>query len=283
MPVFGHITGVEIGTTFSSRTDLYQAGIHRQLQWGIVGSAKEGAESIVLSGGYEDDEDYGDVVIYTGHGGNDPNTGRQVADQELTRQNLALARSCLEGLPIRVVRGSNIGSSFAPHEGYRYDGLFYVEDYWRERGRSGFFIWRFRLRREVEPLPIAPTVQTPVPPESPQRRLSTIQRVVRSTRAAQKVKELHKYRCQVCGICLDTPSGPYAESAHIRPLGAPHNGPDVLENILCLCPNHHVLFDYGAFSIGDDMSLIGTEGVLRTSRDHQINQEYLRYHREHYV
>jgi hypothetical protein len=35
------------------------------------------------------------------------------------------------------------------------------------------------------------------------------------------------------------------EAAHIRPLGAPHNGPDTLDNTLCLCPNHHVLFDHG--------------------------------------
>ena len=34
------------------------------------------------------------------------------------------------------------------------------------------------------------------------------------------------------------------EAAHIRPLGAPHNGPDTLDNTLCLCPNHHVPFDH---------------------------------------
>jgi hypothetical protein len=30
-----------------------------------------GAESIVVSGGYKDDNDFGDVIVYTGHGGQD--------------------------------------------------------------------------------------------------------------------------------------------------------------------------------------------------------------------
>jgi putative restriction endonuclease len=34
----------------------------------------------VLSGGYVDDNDEGDVIIYTGQGGRDPATGRQIKD-----------------------------------------------------------------------------------------------------------------------------------------------------------------------------------------------------------
>lgn len=41
-----------------------------------------GADAIVVSGGYEDDNDDGDEIIYTGQGGNDPDSGKQVADQE---------------------------------------------------------------------------------------------------------------------------------------------------------------------------------------------------------
>ena len=51
--------------------------------------------SIVLSGGYVDHEDLGDVIIYTGEGGRDPNTGRQIADQQLISGNLALAENPL--------------------------------------------------------------------------------------------------------------------------------------------------------------------------------------------
>lgn len=80
-----------------------------------------------MSGGYEDDEDYGDTILYTGHGGNDPQTGRQTADQTLTRQNLALAVSADRGLPVRVLRGADGDPKHSPSSGYRYDGLYYVE------------------------------------------------------------------------------------------------------------------------------------------------------------
>ena len=86
----GEIEGVEVGATLESRRALHDAGIHRPLQAGIAGSASTGAESIVLSGGYVDDEDHGDEVIYTGHGGRDPKSGRQVGDQEFTPSGSAL-------------------------------------------------------------------------------------------------------------------------------------------------------------------------------------------------
>ena len=102
---FGHIEGVPVGTLFESRADLAAAGVHRPMQAGISGSQDEGADSIVVSGGYEDDEDFGRVIVYTGHGGNDPSTGKQVADQRFERNNKALAKNQVLGLPVRVVRG----------------------------------------------------------------------------------------------------------------------------------------------------------------------------------
>lgn len=86
----------------------------------------------------------------------------------------------------------------------------------------------------------------------------------------------------MCGTRLEGLAGPYAEAAHIRPLGAPHHGPDTPENILCLCPNHHVLFDHSGVGIDEDLSLIGLEGHLVTHPQHQIDEAHLRYRREHY-
>jgi putative restriction endonuclease len=103
---------------------------------------------------------------------------------------------------------------------------------------------------------------------------------VRDTAVSRKVKELYEFHCQVCGNRLKCEGGFYAEGAHIRPLGAPHNGPDVISNILCLCPNDHVLFDYGAISIADDLCLIGQSGRLRISDQHQIELSHLKYHRK---
>jgi hypothetical protein len=143
--VVGSVPDVAVGAVFPNRKALREAGIHRPLQAGICGTGKTGAESIVLNGGYEDDVDTGDEIIYTGHGGNDPATGQQVADQTLTGTNLSLVRSCEWGFPVRVVRGWNEPGGLGPKAGYRYDGLYRVEKYWEERGRSGYKIWRFRL------------------------------------------------------------------------------------------------------------------------------------------
>ena len=64
-PVFGHIPGYPVGSWFENRAELADAGVHRHRQAGISGSASEGADSIVLSGAYEDDEDHGDVIVST--------------------------------------------------------------------------------------------------------------------------------------------------------------------------------------------------------------------------
>lgn len=68
-----------------------EAGIHRPPVAGIHGRDNEGAYSIALSGGYEDDEDHGDSFTYTGSGGRDLSgnrrTAEQSSDQLLTRMN----------------------------------------------------------------------------------------------------------------------------------------------------------------------------------------------------
>jgi putative restriction endonuclease len=105
---------------------------------------------------------------------------------------------------------------------------------------------------------------------------------VRDTKQARRIKELYNFECQMCGTRLEGLAGPYAEAAHIRPLGAPHNGPDTANNILCLCPNHHVLFDHGGVAVAEDLSLIGAQGRLTVHPRHRVSEEHLRYHQEHY-
>lgn len=158
--VFGHILGVPVGAWFSDRQRLHESGVHRPTQAGISGSQHEGADSIVVSGGYEDDVDHGDRLIYTGAGGNNPATGEQVADQQLTRQNLALVISEQNRLPVRVVRGAGGDPAHSPSSGYRYDGLYRVVRHWSETGRSGFKIWRYELEKLPDKDTKAPTRQS---------------------------------------------------------------------------------------------------------------------------
>lgn len=281
--VYGEVTGFPPGTLFRNREELYETRVHRQLQAGIAGSATAGgAESIVLNGGYEDDEDEGAWIIYTGQGGNDPSTRRQIQDQELTRGNLALTVNALEGVPVRVIRGERHRSRYSPPTGYRYDGLYYVDRHWHDRGRSGFKIYRYLLRTADALAPIYSLSQD-LSGGVADRKVVEIQRIVRNTVMATGVKRIHDYSCQVCDTRLVTASGPYAEGAHIRPLGRPHDGPDVAANILCMCANHHILFDRGAFAVATDLTLIGIHGRLRMNQRHRVGTEFLEYHREHYL
>jgi putative restriction endonuclease len=209
--------------------------------------------------------------VYTGHGGRDPNSGRQIANQKLTRGNLALAKNVANGIPVRVIRKVD-GT-------YRYDGLYRVERYWPAKGKLGYVVYRYRLVRTDVTLP------DDLPPsdgKAPEKRTYAISRIVRDTQIGHDIKALHKHCCQVCGIQLLSPAGAYAEAAHIRPPGKPHNGPDSRENVLCLCPNHHVLFDLFGFSVASDLSLIGIRGRLITNPKHKPSLKHIEYHREQY-
>jgi putative restriction endonuclease len=279
---FGEILGISEGTPFSNYQALNDLGIHRQRIAGIAYLTNAGADSIVVSGGYEDDQDFGDEIIYTGQGGRD-DSGKQNADQTLTRGNLALAQSENNNLPVRVIRGAHKGNTYAPDTGYRYDGLYRVESHWHEVGKSGFKIYRYRLLKITEGMPkqkaTPPKLSTPTGNQNPRRATGTIQRVVRDPRLGKWVKSLHEHKCQVCGIQINTAAGYYAEAAHIKAVGEPHNGPDTIENLLCLCPNHHLMFDKGVFVINDDLTFLGINGKLTAHEDHPISIEFVQYHR----
>ena len=76
--ILGNIPGIISGAFFRDRQELHDKKFHRGLMRGI---APHGS-SIVLSGGYVDNEDLGNAIVYTGEGGRNPNSGRQIADQQ---------------------------------------------------------------------------------------------------------------------------------------------------------------------------------------------------------
>lgn len=271
--IYGEVERIPVGATFTDRRALRTAGLHRPLQAGIDFAPGQAAASVVLSGVYPDD-DRGDVVIYTGQGGLKPGTSIAIADQKPTLGNAALVRSRNFGVPVRVVRRVS--------GGFRYDGLYSVDSYFRERYASdGFLRWRYELRRvAASSVLLLEDAST-----GTQRIQRSVQRIVRDTAITRQVKRLYAYACQFCGIVLPTPIAPYAEAAHIRPLGRPHDGKDRLDNVLCLCPNDHVLFDFGAITVlPETLTITGEKSLegsrLAVSRRHRLDPLNFDYHRE---
>ncbi|MGW6272499.1 YDG/SRA domain-containing protein [Streptomyces sp. NPDC055060] len=290
---FGPPPHAAVGDWFGRHDDLYAADVHRFRGQGISGTAEEGVDSIVASGGYAADRDEGDVVIYTAMGGA-PLKGHITQDQELTGRNAGLVVNEREGLPIRFVRGLDIRGGKA-RGGYEYAGLYLVEEHWSSYTERGHLMWQFRLVKddgEVVPDGIEVEIDEGMTElERAAARYVTAQRRVRNTRAARKVKSLYGNLCQICRqpVIVDSDGALYSEGAHIQALGEPHRGPDVTANILCLCPNCHVRFDNGAILITDDLKVVDgfqhsfvSDLYVRRDR-HRIRREFLQQHRSRWA
>ena len=125
------------------------------------------------------------------------------------------------------------------------------------------------------------TIPTPPPPSTPaasdlqdgpaDRVKSTTYRILRDTDLARRVKAMHNGCCQICGATIKLRDGTnYAEAHHIQPLGQPHNGPDMISNIICVCPNHHAELDYQVIPL--DLA------ALKKVQGHSIAPRFVDYH-----
>ncbi|WP_370422187.1 HNH endonuclease [Streptomyces sp. QH1-20] len=101
--------------------------------------------------------------------------------------------------------------------------------------------------------------------------------------AVRKLKQWYQDRCQICGtvLVLPPPRHRSSEAAHIR--AREDGGPDVVENLLCLCPNCHTRFDAGALVLTDDLIIIDTVAGkpgkrITLHRWHFIDPQYVRHH-----
>ena len=114
----GLVPGIPIGRRFYSRCEVAAVGLHHHWLSGISyvpdkEARKAGvadgafAVSIIVSGGYEDDQDDGSELTYTGQGGNDLlGKKRQTAHQTWDRGNAALRTNARLRIPVRVTRGA---------------------------------------------------------------------------------------------------------------------------------------------------------------------------------
>jgi putative restriction endonuclease len=284
---FGTPDGVNVGSLFIDRRELHESFVHRPTQAGISGTKAEGADSIVISGGYGDDDDHGDYIIYTGHGGRSNGQTRHTSDQSIDAPgNAGLITSRVEGFPVRVTRGAHAGNPYAPPVGYQYAGLFLVSDYWIERGEGGFLVVKFRLDRIPEQ---ASLVTREAPESDPAYATSVVSRRIRDTTLSRAVKSMYSHKCQICGVAIPgTGERFYSEGAHVKPLGRPHLGADLLNNLLCLCPNHHTQLDIGGMVILDDFSIaqpmtLKSFAELKFNSAHKLAIANVQYHREQWA
>lgn len=161
--LLGSVPGVEVGQEFCCRAELVVTGVHGQNMRGIDWVSMNGkryATSIVASGQYSNSMRSKDEVVYCGEGGNPLVGGRgRLKDQKLSGGNLALRNSMHFKSPVRFIRRyklTNYGSGLrdANHEKlskckYVYEGIFYVCQYWAERGPLGKLIYKFKLTRNL--------------------------------------------------------------------------------------------------------------------------------------
>ncbi|CAH2047513.1 unnamed protein product [Thlaspi arvense] len=147
--------GVLVGDIWEDRYDCKQWGAHNSHMAGISGQSSYGAQSVALSGGYEDDQDHGEWFLYTGSGGRDLSGNKrtnkeQSFDQTFTNGNEALSISCIMGYPVRVIRThKDVRSAYAPIGGktVRYDGVYRIEKCWKNVGVQGFKVCRYLFVR----------------------------------------------------------------------------------------------------------------------------------------
>ncbi|KAH9613631.1 hypothetical protein KSS87_019946 [Heliosperma pusillum] len=117
-------TGVLVGDSWSDRLACRQWGAHFPHVSGIAGQSKHGAQSVVLSGGYEDDEDHGEWFIYTGSGGRDLSGNKRTNKEQSSDQKSYKEKR----------------SNYAPETGVRYDGIYRIEKCWlklRDQDKDG--------------------------------------------------------------------------------------------------------------------------------------------------
>ncbi|XP_061362839.1 E3 ubiquitin-protein ligase ORTHRUS 2-like [Gastrolobium bilobum] len=152
--------GLLVGESWPDRLECRQWGAHFVPVGGIAGQSNRGAQSVVLSGGYVDDQDHGEWFLYTGSGGKDLSGNKRTNkthsfDQKFEKYNRSLQVSCLKGYPVRVVRShKEKRSSYAPESGVRYDGIYRIEKCWQIAGLQGFKVCRYLfVRCDNEPAP----------------------------------------------------------------------------------------------------------------------------------
>lgn len=126
----------------------------------------------------------------------------------------------------------------------------------------------------------------PVDAEEPPKHIQYINtRIIRDTIKSENLKKIYDYKCQICNFeILISQNKKYSEVHHVWPLG--EGGMDNIDNMLVLCPNHHIQFDYAVIGFDKDNSnqVIDRQetkmGVITFEKNHILKQTNIKHHME---
>ncbi|KAK3689188.1 PUA-like domain-containing protein, partial [Podospora appendiculata] len=147
--VHGH-NGIQVGSWWPFQKLAHFHGAHGAPVRGITGSRDHGAYSVVVSGTstYHDadmDVDEGTRLYYSADSSCD-NEDRH-RPPERSNATRSLETSMRNRQPVRVLRSSGRGSTYAPAVGIRYDGLYVVTDMKVKTNQRGGMYEQFVLER----------------------------------------------------------------------------------------------------------------------------------------
>ena len=123
--------------------------------------------------------------------------------------------------------------------------------------------------------------------EAVERRTIERQEQNRDRKSAVALKVHYNNTCMFCGTRLQVSEDEfYAEAAHLRGLGNPHNGPDKVSNMLVLCPNHHIQFDRGILRLYKDGARYRIKSKIAgdalhgkvVTLTHPVEDDHVQYH-----
>jgi putative restriction endonuclease len=152
-------------------------------------------------------------------------------------------------------------------------------------------------------------MEQPLPPMELAEEAATFHRPIverlvnepfRSAAFTQYVRAAYDSTCAATGLKLINGEGRCEiEAAHIRPVGAGHNGPDSVRNGLALSRTVHWLFDRGLISLENDgkilfaskrhfaeieriRSILNQDGYMHLpdSPNQRPHPQFLKYHRD---
>lgn len=172
----GEVPGVAVGDVFRYRIEMAVIGLHRAVQAGIAvvpleyspyGHTVASSVVIGVSDPYQDDNDMGDTVVYSGQGGLCGRT-KESQDQKLQRGNLAMSNSYHLKLPVRLIRGHKEQKSMTGIM-YSYDGLYQIVDMNYVVGVNGKKVYKFTMHRLPGQAPILSGYPAPLGSQPPAR------------------------------------------------------------------------------------------------------------------